>query len=79
MNPDHSTPLRDRVASERILASHPAYDAVELTIASTETGDRTKPAIRHRGAVVIVPPPPPWMARLMTPATVSATDPMDAR
>ena len=25
------------------------------------------------------PPPPPWMARLMTPATVSATDPMDAR
>lgn len=37
-----------------MLAAHPAYDAVELTVRSPDGGERTKPAIRHRGAVTIV-------------------------
>jgi ADP-ribose pyrophosphatase len=49
------SPLRDSVAGERLLAAHPAYDAVELTIRSPDGSERTKPAIRHRGAVVVVP------------------------
>ena len=53
MSPD--SPLRDRVTGERVLAEHPAYDAVDLTITSPDGAERTKPAIRHRGAVVIVP------------------------
>jgi ADP-ribose pyrophosphatase len=55
MSPDPDKPLRDRVTAERLLAAHPAYDAVELTVASPDGSERTKPAIRHRGAVVIVP------------------------
>jgi len=47
--------LRDTVASERVLAEHPPFDAVELTIRDPEGRERTKPMIRHRGSVVIVP------------------------
>lgn len=47
--------LRDSVVGERLLAQHQAYDAVELTIQNPEGKQRTKPAIRHRGAVIIVP------------------------
>ncbi len=47
--------LRDSIVDERILAEHPAYNAVELTIRSPDGAERTKPAIRHRGAVIIVP------------------------
>jgi ADP-ribose pyrophosphatase len=47
--------IRDTVTSERVLASHPAYDAVELTIRSPEGVERKRPAVRHRGAVVVVP------------------------
>lgn len=47
--------LRDSVVSERVVAAHPAYDAVEMTIRSPDGTERTKPAIRHRGAVAIVP------------------------
>lgn len=50
-----SEPLRDAVTGERTLAAHPAYNAVELTIRSPDGTERTKPAIRHRGAVTIVP------------------------
>ena len=49
------TDLRDRVVSERVLAEHPAYDAVELTIRGPEGAERTKPIMRHRGSVVVVP------------------------
>lgn len=48
-------PLRDQVVSERPLAEHRAYDAVELTIAGPDGTRRTKPAVRHRGAVAIIP------------------------
>ncbi|USN99315.1 MAG: NUDIX hydrolase [Phycisphaeraceae bacterium] len=47
--------LRDKVVNERVLSEHPAYDAVELTIRAPDGDERTKPAIRHRGAVIIVP------------------------
>lgn len=47
--------LRDSVTAERTLAEHPAYNAVELTIRSPDGSERTKPAIRHRGAVCVVP------------------------
>lgn len=47
--------LRDAVAGERVVSAHPAYDAVELTIRSPDGSTRTKPAIRHRGAVCVVP------------------------
>lgn len=50
---DH--PLRDAITDERVLAEHPAYNAVELTIRSPDGAERTKPAIRHRGAVIVVP------------------------
>jgi ADP-ribose pyrophosphatase len=47
--------LRDSVASERVLAEHRAFDAVELTVRGPDGSERTKPLIRHRGSVVIVP------------------------
>ena len=47
--------LRDSVTAERVLAEHPAYNAVELSVRSPDGSERTKPAIRHRGAVCVVP------------------------
>jgi ADP-ribose pyrophosphatase len=48
-------PFRDRILEERVLARGPSYDAVELTIRSSEGREWSKAAIRHRGAVVILP------------------------
>ncbi len=50
-----SDKLRDRISSERVVSAHPAYNAVELTITSPDGSERSKPAIRHRGAVCVVP------------------------
>ncbi len=47
--------LRDTITDERVLAEHPAYTAVQLTIRSPDGSERTRPAVRHRGAVIIVP------------------------
>ena len=53
--PTEQPSLRDSVINERVVAPHPAYTAVELTIRSPDGSERTKPAIRHRGAVCVLP------------------------
>jgi len=47
--------LRDRIVGERVLHEGRAYDFVELTLRGPDGGERGRPIVRHRGAVVIVP------------------------